>query len=302
MIGAIASAARLIVEIAAAVSASRSSAPPLPRRSRGSIATSCRRSSSRASGTCVIETIVRVVIAGAGALIVFSRTASDARDGARATKSVRVVAAALAMRPSRASSRCAGFTCGRPSGWSPTKSRGDSPTHNLDGCSRRIAAGRSRRRRPHDRVRHRSPWIPRATRRRTGRSRAADGRVRRRVGDVWRRARVDESIPAQTGAMLGIPTANIAVHGYSTDQIYMRLARELPRFRQPAAVVSIFMTELFGRNLDDDRPHLGAGTRLASSAARLATGSRSQGCSCRIVASTPSNRASARRARRFARS
>jgi len=71
--------------------------------------------------------------------------------------------------------------------------------------------------------------------------------------------RWEESIPAQTGAMLGVSTANLAVHGYSTDQIYMRLARELPRFRQPTAVIGIFMTELFGRNLDDDRPHLGPG-------------------------------------------
>jgi len=66
----------------------------------------------------------------------------------------------------------------------------------------------------------------------------------------------DESIPAQTGAMLGMQSANLAVHGYSTDQMYLRLSRELPHFRRPAAVVSIFMTELFGRNLDDDRPHL----------------------------------------------
>ncbi len=49
------------------------------------------------------------------------------------------------------------------------------------------------------------------------------------------------------------------MHGYSTDQIYLRLARELPRFTHPVAVVSIFMTELFGRNLDRDRPHLGPG-------------------------------------------
>jgi hypothetical protein len=69
----------------------------------------------------------------------------------------------------------------------------------------------------------------------------------------------DESIPAQTGAMLGVQSANLAVHGYSTDQIFMRLSRELPRFQRPVAVVSIFMTELFGRNLDDDRPHLAAG-------------------------------------------
>ena len=69
----------------------------------------------------------------------------------------------------------------------------------------------------------------------------------------------EESIPAQASALVGVQGANLAVHGYSTDQMYLRLARELPRFQQPVAVVSIFMTELFGRNLDDDRPHLGSG-------------------------------------------
>jgi len=69
----------------------------------------------------------------------------------------------------------------------------------------------------------------------------------------------DESIPAQLGAMRGIQSANLAVHGYGNDQAYLRLERELPRFRQPVAVVSLFMTALFGRNLDDDRPHLGPG-------------------------------------------
>jgi hypothetical protein len=71
--------------------------------------------------------------------------------------------------------------------------------------------------------------------------------------------RWDETIPAGVAAMLGTQSANLAVHGYSTDQMYLRLARELPRFRRPAGVVAIFMTELFGRNLDDDRPHLGPG-------------------------------------------
>ena len=69
----------------------------------------------------------------------------------------------------------------------------------------------------------------------------------------------EESIPAQVSSMVGIQSANMAVHGYSTDQIYLRLAHELPRFSQPVAVVSIFMSELFGRNLDEDRPHLGPG-------------------------------------------
>lgn len=69
----------------------------------------------------------------------------------------------------------------------------------------------------------------------------------------------EESIPAQVSGMLGIQSANLAVHGYSSDQAYLRLRRELPRFRQPVALVTIFMTDLFGRNLDDDRPHLGPG-------------------------------------------
>jgi len=67
----------------------------------------------------------------------------------------------------------------------------------------------------------------------------------------------EESIPAQVGTMMGMQTANLAVHGYGNDQAYLRLQAELPHFRQPVAVVSLFMTALFGRNLDQDRPHLG---------------------------------------------
>jgi hypothetical protein len=69
----------------------------------------------------------------------------------------------------------------------------------------------------------------------------------------------EESIPGQVGAMMGVQTANLAVHGYGSDQAYLRLEKELPNFRRPVAVVSLFMTDLFGRNLDQDRPHLGPG-------------------------------------------
>jgi hypothetical protein len=69
----------------------------------------------------------------------------------------------------------------------------------------------------------------------------------------------EESVPAQVGTMMGIQSANLAVHGFSSDQAYLRLQTELPRFQRPVAVVSLFMTALFGRNLDDDRPHLGPG-------------------------------------------
>jgi hypothetical protein len=80
--------------------------------------------------------------------------------------------------------------------------------------------------------------------------------------------RWDETIPARAAAMLETQSANLAVHGYSTDQMYLRLARELPRFRRPVAVVGIFMTELFGRNLDNDRPHLGPGLTVLAATHR----------------------------------
>jgi hypothetical protein len=69
----------------------------------------------------------------------------------------------------------------------------------------------------------------------------------------------DESVPGQVQALLGTQSANLAVHGFSTDQAYLRLVAELPRFRRPLAVVSLFTPELFDRNLDQDRPHLAPG-------------------------------------------
>jgi hypothetical protein len=69
----------------------------------------------------------------------------------------------------------------------------------------------------------------------------------------------DESIPAQVGSLLGIQSANLAVSAYATDQAYLRLEAELPRYRDPKAVVTLFAPALFDRNMDDDRPHLGPG-------------------------------------------
>jgi hypothetical protein len=66
----------------------------------------------------------------------------------------------------------------------------------------------------------------------------------------------NQTIPAQVGASLGMQSVNMAVFGYANDQAYLRLASQLPRFRQPVAVVSLFIPSLFVRNLDDDRPHL----------------------------------------------
>jgi len=73
----------------------------------------------------------------------------------------------------------------------------------------------------------------------------------------------DESVPGRVEAQLGTPAAVMAVHGFGNDQAYLRLESELPRFAHPRAVVSLFTTTLFGRNLDHRRPHLGPGLTWA---------------------------------------
>lgn len=69
----------------------------------------------------------------------------------------------------------------------------------------------------------------------------------------------DETIPARTAAALDLQAANLAVEGYATDQAFLRLRDEWPRFEKPVAVVALFMPLLVHRNLDVDRPHLGPG-------------------------------------------
>ena len=69
----------------------------------------------------------------------------------------------------------------------------------------------------------------------------------------------DETMPAQLARMMGVSTANVAVGGYATDQIYLLARNELPKFKRPVAVVTIFMPGLFHRNMDTDRPHLDRG-------------------------------------------
>ena len=81
----------------------------------------------------------------------------------------------------------------------------------------------------------------------------------------------DETIPARVGARFGIQPANLAVGGFATDQMYMRLKAEWPRYRQPRALVILFMPSLFHRNMETDRPYLAAGLawRPPSDAPRL---------------------------------
>lgn len=70
-----------------------------------------------------------------------------------------------------------------------------------------------------------------------------------------------DTIPARVEALTGIQSVNISVNAHATDQIYLRLRRELPRFAHPVAVVIPFVPRLLDRNLDTDKPHLDAGLR-----------------------------------------
>jgi len=79
----------------------------------------------------------------------------------------------------------------------------------------------------------------------------------------------DETIPARVGAALNTQSATLAVFGYANDQAYLRLMSELPRFRRPVAVISLFLPSLLARNLGDDRPHLGPGLRWLPAVHRL---------------------------------
>jgi hypothetical protein len=69
----------------------------------------------------------------------------------------------------------------------------------------------------------------------------------------------DETIPARVGARLGLQPANLAVGGYATDQTYLRLKADWPKYRAPRALVVLFMPALFHRDLEQDRPHLEPG-------------------------------------------
>jgi hypothetical protein len=206
----------------------------------------------------LIETIVRGAIVAVGASLLAGRSRVAALLTRAPTMTLRVVVAAvLAIASSEVALR---WILRQPTEW---LLRDEEPRRQVDAqlgwrlaparVGRSIVAGRSleyavdaagyRVRRVDEPVDPERPTIV-----------FAGESVMFGEGLAW-----EESIPAQVSAMVGIQSANLAVHGYSTDQIYLRLARELPRFQQPVAVVSIFMTELFGRNLDDDRPYLGPG-------------------------------------------
>jgi len=66
-----------------------------------------------------------------------------------------------------------------------------------------------------------------------------------------------ETIPAQVEAMTGLQSVNLGEYGYSTDQAYLRLKSEVPKFPEIRGIIMIFMPSLLDRDFRDDRPHLG---------------------------------------------
>ena len=68
-----------------------------------------------------------------------------------------------------------------------------------------------------------------------------------------------ESIPGRVQALTGVPSADMAVEGYSIDQAYMRFRRKWPAVRRPVAVVSIFLPSTVYRTVEKSHPGLRPG-------------------------------------------
>ncbi|WP_242127982.1 hypothetical protein [Sphingobium sp. Sx8-8] len=63
-----------------------------------------------------------------------------------------------------------------------------------------------------------------------------------------------DSVAGRVQASSGIQSANLAVNAYSVSQSFLKLQRDLPRFRHPVAVVILFSPSLMVRDLDRNRP------------------------------------------------
>ena len=66
----------------------------------------------------------------------------------------------------------------------------------------------------------------------------------------------EETIPGQVEAMTGLQSVNLAVEGYSNAQAFLRLKQQLPEFRQPIAVVFLFLPSVFRKDIDRTLPRL----------------------------------------------
>jgi hypothetical protein len=77
----------------------------------------------------------------------------------------------------------------------------------------------------------------------------------------------DETFAASTGRALGLQVVDLGVHGYGSDQAFLRLSDALPRFEHPVATVTFFFSLMVWRMTLDDHPHIvfdGVTPRLVS--------------------------------------
>jgi len=70
-----------------------------------------------------------------------------------------------------------------------------------------------------------------------------------------------ETAAAQVGEKARLQPVNLSVNGYGTDQEWLRLRQELPRFAHTKAVVALFAPMMIERSLDRHRPRLDADLR-----------------------------------------
>src|SRR5205823_11341191 len=66
----------------------------------------------------------------------------------------------------------------------------------------------------------------------------------------------DETTPVLVSKALGVQTVNLSVAGFATDQAYLRLERELPRYANPVAIVTFVVPIQLARNVSRNRSRL----------------------------------------------
>jgi len=66
----------------------------------------------------------------------------------------------------------------------------------------------------------------------------------------------EETYPALVGKALGVQVVDLGVHGYGSDQAFLRFVDALPRFKHVVAVVSFYIPAMLGRLSCNDHPHL----------------------------------------------
>ncbi len=77
----------------------------------------------------------------------------------------------------------------------------------------------------------------------------------------------DETFAAGVGRALDLQVVDLGVHGYGSDQAFLRLSDALPRLERPVATVTFFFSLMVWRMTLDDHPHVvfdGVTPRLVS--------------------------------------